>query len=106
MKIDFENYKVVNEKDQILLYALLLDLADINNSLEKKGYDKIYIEYQDYHNEYSPERTDPCPDYYGTYKIYSEGNENDYIGNEMNINELDYALCTLINFVDIVIYKK
>ena len=59
----------------ILLYALLLDLAEINNSLEKKGYDKIYIEYQDYHNEYSPERTDPCPDYYGTYKIYSEGNQ-------------------------------
>lgn len=95
MKIDFNNYKNVPEKERNLIFALLFDIEDINK-LSKK---QIYIDWQDFHNEYSPERTDPCPDYYGYYTIRDEYLPNEIIGVEMTIDDLDLALCTLYNFV-------
>lgn len=95
MKIDFNNYKNVPEKERNLIFALLFDIEDINK-LSKK---QIYIDWQDFHNEYSPERTDPCPDYYGYYTIRDEYLPSEIIGVEMTIDDLDLALCTLYNFV-------
>lgn len=106
MKITIDNYKIVSKKDHNLLYSLLIDLDEINNILESKGYDKIYIDYIDSHTEYSPERTDPCPDYYGMYKLYSISNKNESIGIEMTIDDLDMILCTLINFTEILFNKR
>ncbi len=95
MKIDFNNYKNVPEKEQNLIFTLLFDIEDINKFSKKQ----IYIDWQDFHNEYSPERTDPCPDYYGYYTIRDEYLPNEIIGVEMTIDDLDFALCTLYNFV-------
>jgi len=106
MKITVDNYKIVSEKDQKLLYALLIDLDEINNMLESKGYDKIYIDYIDTHTEYSPEWTDPCPDYFGMYTLRSINNQYEIIGIEMTIEDLDMVMCTLINFIEIIFNKK
>ena len=106
MLLTIDNYKVVPQKDQNLLYALLIDLDEINNILESKGYDKIYIDYIDEHTIYSPERTEPCPDYFGMYKLYSINNQYDSIGIEMTIEDLDMVMCTLINFIEIIFNKK
>ena len=57
----------------------------------------IFIDWQDYHNEYSPERTDPCPDYYGYYRLKT--NNGDLIGLEMNVDTLDDCLCVLYDYL-------
>ena len=104
MKLTIDNYKkYVPEKDQNIFESLLIDLEELNQKLIDKEYNPIFIDIQDYHNEYSPERTDPCPDYYGYYRLYSELHVNDNIGFEMTIDELDSALCILINFVEFAI---
>ena len=64
-------------REKRLLNALLIDLKDIN-----KFCPGIYIEYIDKHTEYSPERTDPCPDYYGYYRLW-QGNKT--LGIEMDL---------------------
>ena len=95
MKIINDNYKsVVPVEEQDLLSALLNDLKDINQYEE----DKLYIDWQDYHDSYSPERTDPCPDFYGYYTIRFEKKPNDTIGDVMTIHELDSALCILFSY--------
>ena len=55
MKVTRENLKYV-ENNQSLLESLLIDLEELNQLLEDKdeSYRKLYIDYQDYHNEYSP----------------------------------------------------
>ena len=60
---------------------------------------KIYIIWIDEHTEYSPERIDPCPDYYGMYSVGIEGT-NDTIGVEMDIDTLDTSLCLLCGYVE------
>lgn len=98
-KIDYIADKVTNYKN--LLYALFNDVNEINSMLHENNMDymKIYIDYNDKHTEYSPERVDPCPDYYGTFTIRFENN-NEKIGIDMNIEDLDINLCTLYNFVE------
>lgn len=102
MRIDFENYIKVPKKDQKLLYPLLIDIEDFNNKLDNLGLEKrkIYIDWQDWHNEYSPERVDPCPDFYGMYTLRFEENQLETVGEEMTIKELDEALCILVNFIE------
>ena len=103
MRVTFENYKdIIPEKNQGLIESLLVDLLELNTELEntKESYKKLYIDYITEHTEYSPERTDPCPDYYGMYKLVFEQNPYESIGNEMSIDELDTTLCILINFVE------
>lgn len=95
MKITKENYKdFVPDKEQPLILALFEDLDNINNYTE----DNLYIDWQDYHNEYSCERTDPCPDFYGCYTIRFERQTYETIGGEMTINDLDNALCVLYDY--------
>ena len=104
MKVTKEVIKTLNisDSDKRLLNALLLDVEELNNELDNRNqyWKKVYIEYQDWHNEYSPERVDPCPDYYGYYFLRFEDNESESCSTEMNIHELDIVLCALINLVE------
>ena len=96
MKINRENYKtVIPKKEQNLLKSLLDDLDDIN---KYHNNNKLYIDWQDYHDEYSCERIDPCPDFYGYYRIKFEKQPYESIGDVMTINELDSALCLLYSY--------
>ena len=115
MKVTRENFKDIKdfkdfdwkiskyiENNQSLLEALLIDLEELNQLLEDKGeaYRKLYIDYEDGHTEYSPERIDPCPDYYGLFSVRFEKNPYETVGNMMNIEELDTVLCALVNFTE------
>ena len=97
MKVTIENYQRCGENPK-LLYSLLIDLAELNELIEKYKIDnkQLYIDYQDYHDSYSAERTDPCPDYYGMYRVWRG---DDFIGVEMDLDTLDSTLCLLYNFV-------
>ena len=83
----------ISELDKGLLKALLVDLEEINHNLPLKS-DIINIDWIDEHTEYSPERVDPCPDFYGYYRLY-QGNKT--LGIEMDLEILDYVLCVLSN---------
>ena len=87
----------ISDQDKSLLNALLQDVDEINHKSKKK----IYIDWQDFHNEYSPEWTDPCPDFYGFYTIRRES-DDDLIGVEMTIDTLDYSLCMLCDYLEII----
>ena len=54
MKLTKLNYDIVPEKEQGLLLALLNDI-DGNDVMPRE----LEIHWQDWHDEYSPERTDP-----------------------------------------------
>lgn len=95
MKITDKTIDKIPKQNHCLVQALLNDLFEINEYSDKKH---IYIDWQDYHNEYSPERTDPCPDYYGMYSLRFE-DSSDIIGVMMTIEDLDMVLCTLYNFI-------
>ena len=95
MKITKDNFKkFVPKEEHDLLEALLKDLNDVNKYHDKK----LYIDWQDWHNDYSCERTDPCPDYYGMFRVRREDN-NDYLGVEMTLRDLDISLCLLHNYL-------
>ena len=103
MNITIYNYTtLIPEKDQSLMMGLLIDLMELNQELEdnQESYRKLYIDYQDYHDEYSPERTDPCPDFIGTYTLRLIKDPYNKIGVNMNIDELDTVICTLCNFIE------
>ena len=103
MKITIDNYKkIIPKENQSLMLGLLIDLEELNTELDdiQESYRKLYIDYITEHTEYSPERTDPCPDYYGMYKLVFEKNPYESVGTEMTIEELDSALCILINFIE------
>jgi hypothetical protein len=95
MKITEKTIYNIPEKEQPLVIALLNDLAEINHNLPLRSPD-LELEWIDVHTEYSPERTDPCPDFYGMYRIWRG---NDTIGVEMDLDTLDSALCLLHNFL-------
>ena len=104
MKITKDNLKdifiIKNIKDVKLLYALLDDINEINDKLTSDK--QLYIDIQDYHDEYSPERTDPCPDYYGYYTIRSEKKPSEIIGDYYDINDLDNAILIINNFINLI----
>lgn len=103
MKLTDENYKeYVPEADQELFKSLLIDLSITNRILVEQGdsYRQLYYEIETNHTPYSPERTDPCPDYYGLYTIRFIMNPYETVGDYMTINELDNAMLILSNFID------
>jgi len=110
MKVTQENIKDIKyiydyhnvENGKNILDSLLIDLGELNNELDNKGesYKKLYIDYEDKHTEYSPERTDPCPDYYGTFTLRFENKPYETVGGVMDLNELDTVLCALIDFIE------
>lgn len=103
MQIDFQNIDKLplEDKEKRLLLSLLMDLEESRELLPESN-NNLWIDWQDYHNSYSPERTDPCPDYYGYYRLYLNKQN---IGIEMTVEELDQNLCTLIDFITIL-FKK
>ena len=90
------------ENGKMILKALLDDIKELNDLLIDKGesYRQIYIDYINEHTEYSPERVDPCPDYYGMFTLRFEKNPYEIIGDVMLLDELDNAICMLINFME------
>lgn len=80
----------ISDKDKGLLKALLVDLEEINNNLPKTYH--ISIDWIDKHTKYSSERVDPCPDYYGMYRLWQD---NKTLGIEMDLETLDYVLAVL-----------
>ena len=95
MKLTKENYKTVPENEQSLVLTLLIDIEE--SPLPRE----LEIHWQDWHNEYSPERTDPCPDFYGTYGLKWSG-WGDYINYELSVDELDNHICTVVNTIEIL----
>ena len=110
MKVTQENVKEIkyiynwNSSDsaQNYLKSLLIDLLELNNELDNRGesHKQLYIDYEDKHTEYSPERTDPCPDYYGLFTLRFENKPYETVGGIMDLNELDTVLCSLIDFIE------
>ncbi len=95
MKISRRNFRqIVPKEEQERLNSLFDDLDDIN--VYNKN--KLYFDWQDWHDEYSCERTDPCPDYYGYYRLKFQKNQDDCVGDVMTIDELDNALCILFSY--------
>lgn len=97
MKITLENIEQIPEEERMLVKALLKDLEEVNN----KSLIQLYINWQEWHDNYSPERVDPCPDYYGYYTIRLESNPSEFIGVQMTLRELDEAMCLLCNYVEL-----
>lgn len=97
MKVTYENIEdlPIDNKDKVILKALLTDIDEINNANLK---DPIYINWEENHTEYSPERTEPCPDFYGTYSLI-RSTTKDKLGVEMDLDTLDIALCLLNNYI-------
>lgn len=109
MKVTIDNIKNIKYIDGYALdygkrhlKAILKDVDELNDLLKDKGesYRQIYINYEDEHTKYSPERVDPCPDYYGMFTLRFEKNQYETIGEVMSLDELDNAICILINFTE------
>ena len=103
MKLTINNYKeYVQNKDWTLFEALLIDLGELNQLVEDKNedYRKLYIDFENEHTQYSPERVDPCPDFYGLFSLRFEKNPYEIVGDYMTIEELDSIMCALINFTE------
>lgn len=94
-----DNYtNFVPVQEQNIIRVLLRDIDEINKYV---GFTNKYLwlSIETEHSEYSPERTDPCPDYYGFYRLHNSY-DNDTIGIEMTLEDLDSNLCTLLNFCE------
>ena len=83
-----------------LLRSLLDDIEVINSQ------HNIHIELHqvDKHTEWSPERTDPCPDYYGMYYLYIPETK-ETIGDYMYIDDLNEIMYVLSEFSE-YLYNK
>lgn len=86
MKITNNNLNKVPKREQILLKSLLEEINELNTITK----DVYSIHWQDYHNEYSPERVDPCPDFYGGYEIRK--NDKCVMYEVVDLTTLDYYL--------------
>jgi hypothetical protein len=96
MKLTKSNFKkFVPKKEQKQLRRLLEDLNDVNLY---HNTNKLYIDWQDWHDEYSCERTDPCPDYYGYYRLKFENISEGNVADVMTIDELENALFVLFTY--------
>lgn len=89
------------EKGKKYLENLLIDLAELNQLIEDQFNEdkKLYIDIETEHTEYSPERIDPCPDYFGYFTLRFESNHYECVYSYMSLNELDIILCSLIEFL-------
>lgn len=90
---------VLPEEERDLIHSLLDEITEINKNVNnhRNYFYHLEIDWQDYHNEYSPERVDPCPDYYGYYSLI-EGKK--VIGDKMTIEELDNAIFIIKEFIE------
>ena len=95
MRVTKNNIDKLPKEERALVKSLLDDLEEINHNLPLFTSD-LELEWIDTHTEYSPERTDPCPDFYGMYRV-KQGTET--LGVEMTLDDLDMALCLLYNYL-------
>lgn len=104
MKISKENiYNLpIDDKDRGLLKAIISDMDEIN----EKYSTSFYIDFQDYHDECSPEWVDPCPDYYGYYTIRNDKIPFEICGTEMTLEDLDYQMVLFNDVIEIILGKK
>ena len=82
---------------------------DTLNQLPKKESNIIESLLEDYHDTYSPERVDPCPDYYGCYTLMTE-NEELYkqkfgyvdctLSEKLPLNDFESVFFAIIEFID------
>ena len=94
MKVTLDNIDSISfiyNTHKKLLTELVKELNELNNITNNNFC--IYLE--DKHTEWPPERCDPCPDYYGYYRIGFDPDTNKYIGDYMDLSELDNALYIL-----------
>ena len=99
---------VVPEKQTRFLLSLVKEASEINDMLTElpgQHMKHISIYWENEHTEYSPERTDPCPDYYGSFYIMMN-DINQVIGDAMTIEQLDEALSLLYDFVEMQNIEK
>ena len=89
-----------NDTSNGLLKCLLDDLEIINSQHNTN----IELHQVEEHTEYSPERVDPCPDYYGMYYLYIPETK-ETIGDYMYIDDLNEIMCALSEFSD-YLYNK
>ena len=95
IKITKITLKVLPTQEQGLVESLLDELDYINKCSD---FQKLDLYWEDEHTEYSVERTDPCPDYYGSY-IFISRITGDSVGITMTADELDSAICLLYDFI-------
>ena len=94
MKVGLENIEQLPVKDQGLCRALLTDLAEMNEMAPDVGF---YITFND----------DTSDDYYGSYRLKSTKiGESESFGVEMDIHELDNAICVAYDIVNNLIAAK
>ena len=102
MKVTIENLHILPEHEQAYARAILDDVLELNTLNHSAGYgfDKdIWLEWQDYHNEYSPERTDPCPDYYGYYGLMHKTKYGEEpIAEMMPLKDIDWLIFGIIEY--------
>lgn len=95
MRITRENVGKIplEDKDKRLLVSIILDVNELNAMTGKD----FFLDWQDFHDEYSPERTDPCPDYYGYFSIMESSYDSTVGEKYPTIKELDNAILVLID---------
>lgn len=95
MKLTSSNIDKLREalpdKDVALVKAIMQDIAEYNADVFPID---LELHFQDYHDEYSSERTDPCPDFYNTFSINWAGSY-DTIASGMDVNALDETMCAI-----------
>ena len=95
MKVTKENIHKIYENSESYAYKLLNSLLDDLHIYNELYFPKeLEIHYVTEHTEYSPEWTDPCPDYYGTFNIKWQ-DSSDTINDGLTLYELDNNMCTL-----------
>ena len=106
MKIDYSTTCKLPKEEDNLVWSFYSDLLHINNIIaDNISYDKqLELHWQDWHDEYSLERIDPCPDYYGTYTLRDKNGE--IIGDHMTIDDLNNILFVLEEFLNHLYYEK
>lgn len=99
MKLTEQNYKeYLSDKYNGLMLSLFEDLKFINDKL--KNNKEIYIDYQDYHDEYSPENLEAHDNFGCLRLIITDGSEIDSICGEMTVEEIDFALCIIYSLLE------
>lgn len=95
MRISKNNLDKIDVKpsERKILSGILTDIESLN---EMTGRD-FYIDWQHFHNKYSPERTDPCPDYYGFFSIRTETYASTIGDYYEDVTSLDDAVLVLID---------
>lgn len=87
MQVTKENLNLLPEKERNFVEDILDNELEEINSFNKGVFT---LHWQEYHDEYSPERTDPCPDFYGMYYIRKNNNRVMYF--PVTLQEVDEYL--------------